>query len=604
MNKIMNMMATMVIIPVWISAQCLSPLDSTLYSEYELCKQQHSFGSTTTTDFTDSTQFALLEPKCAYVNISNIANMPTIKTADAHAILEYFDDNGYSFSKKVIINAQGNSSLNLPKKNLAIDFCEDEWLGDATTQISFGDWVTQDSYHLKAYYIDWLRGVGAVGYRIFDDIVADHNTYLQRADVKKYDSKARCYPAGFPCIVYLNGEFYGIYSWQLKKHRDNMGQNKKTAEHIHLDGTINQESFWGGTIDWTQFEIRNPKNLYSVETKQVADSVMEYQKYDGDNPSELIDETMQYYDPTNKDHVRTAQVKHSIERLAQSYSILRNLKYGGANNETVLNALSEYYDYQSLLDYAAFHFVVSNSDGFGKNWQWFTYDGIKWFLSPYDLDMTFGNFFTGAIVLPPQYNRFDPYNTIPWNGPFWVMNMCGKDDIKNRYHSLRQSGSICAETIITYLNDWYSRVGAENYDKEYDKWSNSYCIRPTIASSGWTTDDDWTDYSTIPAYDPNRTYQPGERCTMDYRIWTATDTSTGIFPYIQLGYVDNLERYEEWITERLRLIDEYFEYIQLPTNIENKQQNATVPTAYKQLRDGQIVIIHNNIVYSVLGNRR
>lgn len=552
-------------------------------------------------DFTESSQFALPEPPCAYINISNITQMPDTKTTNAHALVEYVDDNGYSFTKHVILNAQGNSSMMWPKQNLAIDFCEDEWIGDATTQITFGDWVAQDSYHLKAYYIDWLRGVGAIGYKIYDDIVADHSTFLQRAGVQKYDPRARCYPDGFPCVVYLNDQFYGIYAWQLKKHRDNMGQDKKKAEHIHLDGQLSLASFWEGRIDWTQFEVRNPKNLYCIDTTQMSGTV-EYKKYDGDQPCELIDETMPYYDPANAAHVRTAQVKHSIERLAQSYTTLLNLEFSGAGRQAVLNALREYYDYQSLVDYAVFHFVVSNVDGFEKNWQWFTYDGQKWFVAPYDLDMTFGNYWTGAFVLPPEYNALSPYDAISWNGPFWVMNMCGMDDIRQRYQTLRQSRAIDAKTIISYLNDWYNRVGADYYAQEYTQWSNSYCIRPTIASSTWTTTDNWTGYDTIAAWDANRTYQPGERCAMEYRIWTATAVSTGVCPYVQLGYVDNLARYRHWIRERLRLMDDYWDYHDYD-GVETHHPSSATSAVTKQLRDGHLVIRIDNTDYSVLGNR-
>ena len=41
------------------------------------------------------------------------------------------------------------------------------------------------------------------------------------------ETGARCVPDGFPVIVYQNGEFWGVNSWQLKKHRDNYMLNKK-----------------------------------------------------------------------------------------------------------------------------------------------------------------------------------------------------------------------------------------------------------------------------------------------------------------------------------------------------------------------------------------
>ena len=94
------------------------------------------FNPATVTDLSAENTIAIDEPSCAYINITNVTKMPTTKTADMHALFDCYDGNGHYFQKKVILNAQGNSSLFLVKKNFAADFCEDEWLGDKTTNIS------------------------------------------------------------------------------------------------------------------------------------------------------------------------------------------------------------------------------------------------------------------------------------------------------------------------------------------------------------------------------------------------------------------------------------------------------------------------------------
>ena len=42
---------------------------------------------------------------------------------------------------------------------------------------------------------------------------------------------------------------------------------KDVAEHVHLDGSISYSTLFGGNINWSTFEIRNPKNLYYKEAQ-------------------------------------------------------------------------------------------------------------------------------------------------------------------------------------------------------------------------------------------------------------------------------------------------------------------------------------------------
>lgn len=282
-------------------------------------------------------------PRCAKINITGITAMPTSKTANYQAFFEMWDMQGNYFKKKVLLNAQGNSSLGMPKKNFAIDLFDSEWDGDAFA-LRIGDWVPQDSFHFKAYYADHFRCVNPVSYKLFEDVCMTRPVSSDRVwkrallpsndeigysctnwetddDDLALDNGARNFPDGFPCIVFLNGEFYGVFSWQLKKHRDNYHMSKKKSKHIHLDGNISNILLWGanGTINWNKWnkkevesedilnwdgiEIRNPKDLIGMDGSE----------YDHDtNAVELIDSTSSVYDSTNELHVRTAEVKQYI----------------------------------------------------------------------------------------------------------------------------------------------------------------------------------------------------------------------------------------------------------------------------------------------------
>ena len=513
-------------------------------------------------DLSDAEEITIAEPNCAYINITNIASMPTTKVDDMHAFLEVYDCNGNYFKKCVVLNAQGNSSMAFPKKNLSVDFCGNEWDEDNTPSLSIGDWVAQDSYHLKAYYTDFFRGTATVGYKLYDQISKDRGRIWTRAPegsikAKDLNLNARCYPDGFPCVVYLNGDFYGLFSWQLKKTRDNMNMNKSTETHIHLDGDLRDSYLWRGVIDWTQFEVRNPKTLYTMDGN----------KYDGDNPQELIDETSAFYDlATDDEKVKknkqlSAKVKQHIITLSGYYAHLKELETEGESQSVIKNTFENYFDVPGLIDYVCFHYAINNFDGFAKNWQWFTYDGVKWFVAPYDLDCILGNYWTGNFTLPAEFNTpSTTYSSLTANGPiYWIKNYYW-DDIKERYKALRDNGVLSPENIKSIMENWYYRFTETNYCQEWTKWPDSKCISNTVCNENWTSTDNWEGYSLLDYFDSSRTYNIGDKCVLGERIWIATGETTGVQPYSQLGYTDNIIRVLNWIDKRLGFEDEFLCY--------------------------------------------
>lgn len=513
---------------------------------------------TNKTDWSSVKKVSFPEPNCAYINVTGIAGMPTTKTQDLQAMMEFYDGGGNYFRKHVILNAQGSSSMGFVKKNIAVDLMEDEWIGDVETKITIGGWVTQSSFHLKAYYIDYFRGIATVGYKLYHQIATDRGLLWTRANLAKPNEQARCYPDGFPVIVYLNGSFYGVFSWQLKKHRDNYNMKKDVATQIHLDGVLRDNTIWHGSIDWTQFEVRNPKSLYTMNGDE----------YDGDHPLELIDETSEYYDlATDDDKVkaakqRTAEVKASIVSLSRIYDELSELEANGATSDIMRQNIESHFDIEGLIDYFCFYFATAHHDGFGKNWQWITWDGVKWFCCPYDLDCTFGYFFTGGVSIPANFTGSGSnYKSYPQTGPAYWITKYYREDVMSRYQDLREKQILSAENMKSLVRNWYYRVGNGNYSKEWEHWPDSPCIGEINTNENWSTIDDRTEYSKLSDYDPNVTYEAGDKCRLDYRVWVATGTTTGVKPYSGLlGYHDSLERIENWIDTRTALEDDYLGY--------------------------------------------
>ena len=391
--------------------------------------------------------------------------MPTSKTADIPAVMEFWDLQGNFFCKPILCSAQGSSSLSYVKKNVKVDLLNDD---GSEFELKIGNWVAQDGFHLKAYYTDFFRGVGVTSYKFWDEVMRFNGLDKDRPYKRAMLDASSIQPSGTSLnnpddmtlqldtgarIVYLNGTFYGVFSWQLKKHRKNYRMDKSTVEHIHIDGSLYTQYFWGGAINWTTFEIRNPNKLYTMDGK----------KYDGDAPRELIDETSEKYNPDNKDHVRSAKVKRYIQDFVR--------RFGELKASPSRERFEELFDWENQRDYLIFSDVVSNRDGFGKNWQWTTYDGVKWYVNAYDLDMSYGGHWQGTQITPPLTGHITTSTALPAG---YVLLY--KNELEARYKELRDAGIISVSNILGKLEDWTARIGVGNYELEYKKWPNSPCI--------------------------------------------------------------------------------------------------------------------------------
>ena len=542
------------------------------------------FYNQTKCDWSRKSNISIEIPRCAMLNFSNTTSMPVSKFENMKSIIEFWDMRGNYFKKKAIINAQGNSSMAWEKKNIAIDLCNDDWIGDDTFTIRFGDWVPQDSFHLKAYYTDGFKGIGAVSYKLFEqmensrpitenriwkkalidmnNIGALSNGVTDIDDISiQFDNGAKNHPDAFPCIVYLNDDFYGIYSFQLKKNYLNANMNKSNTNHVWLDGEIGYDTILGGKIDWTKFEIRNPKKLYCMDGT----------KYDADtNMKELIDETSSVYSSSNKNFVKTAKVKKNIIRLNESITNIYNLnsayEASKADDDKValLTAFEKCFDVDNIIDYLILSDVVHNLDGFYKNWQWVTYDGIKWYISPYDLDCTFGIMWDGNKHLYPVTTGHS--NESKWLPIFYIYTYY-TERLNNRYKELRDKKILDRENILSILVDWTSRIGADNYKLEYEKWPNSPSNNTSIINTEYwefVTDSDGNKVSiSTKDYDNAKTYNVGEICSYGlepYFQFKCIKSCTGIAPIRTFRIRDNIYRISKWLDFSLNQFDNVYRY--------------------------------------------
>lgn len=417
-------------------------------------------------DWSDASDLQIPLPKCARVNIKATA-LPTTKTDDIAAVIEFNDMQGNFFRKNIVINAQGASTMQYPKKNFSIDLLNED---ESEFKLKIGKWVVQDGFHLKAFYTNFLKAEGCVTYDIYDEFQASRGPWhdvpwktalINREDVLtgfglswnaesdlelRIDTGAVNHPLGFPCLLYFNGEFYGIYVFQLKKNRKNYHMTKSNHKEVHLDGYIDENNLLGGTIDWTKFEVRNPSGLKNMDGT----------KYDGDNPQEI----------------KACEAKTYIENLSQvGPNLVAAMDTYGVNSQEVKDLFETHFDVDNVIDYIIFIEAIFDMDSMNNNWQWTTYDGVKWFLNPYDTDACFGqqvgrihnhltaHFRSNVKMLPVYYI----YHRTDYN-----------ERLEARYKYLRDSGIYSISNFMNKVNTFVQNVGFDAYKAEYQKWVGSF----------------------------------------------------------------------------------------------------------------------------------
>lgn len=496
-------------------------------------------------DFSKDNHIEIPIPRIAAQVRLYAPKLPTTKQDDIEAEIEYSDKDGNYFRKPVILNAQGSSSMSYYVKNMAID------INDGS-EIKFGDFPTQDSFHIKKYYIDVFRGQCIVGYWLMEQVYqtrqvgkrypyeilnADYNSYNGKGkDSEDFYTGAKCHPDGFPInITWVNTTTrkeidMGIYAWNLKKSKEVYHADKKKVNNIILDGVIDNKTLFGGTVDWSQFEIRNPKSLIDINGK----------KYDGDNPKEL----------SNTDS-NSKKVKDNITRLSGVAAALQE--------SNTKETFEKYFIVESFIDYFLISQVLYNHDGFKKNWIWCTWDGQHWTPTLYDVDSIFGMYWNGLYIIPESTKKLLGAQAC------FGLNTLYSTEIKNRYKELRDLNVFNVDNISKLLEKWLNIVGYDNMSKEIGLYTETPSYRSPYLNDGWEivsyTDDN-------DDYNENTTYNEGSMCVYKSFRFKATKSLQGIpplyksykyFPFYY-GFHNSPKRVSAWIKDRIAFLDTTFEY--------------------------------------------
>jgi hypothetical protein len=279
------------------------------------------------------------------VNI--IGKLPTQKN-NVSCMLEYSSSTS-SFKTNIKIKVQGQSSTTFPKKNFAIELYNDEYFSIPFNK-SFKNWGSHNKYVLKANYTDHLHARNIVCANLWANIVRNRKDFDTLPEELKNTPNMGAID-GFPIKLYINGEYKGIYTWNIPKKAWMFNTDKNNSNHAVLQGNANDFGLEEYKTNPCNFNaLWNGSSYWTVEEGKESD-----------------------------------ELTNSFNRVITAV----------ANSDKV--SLEKFLDIQGAIDYFIFQDVILGIDGLSNNMLCLTYDMQKWYLSAYDMDATFGLKATGVM---------------------------------------------------------------------------------------------------------------------------------------------------------------------------------------------------------------
>ena len=305
---------------------------------------------------------------------------------------------------------QGSSSLAYPKKNYTIKF-------DQAFEAKTG-WGEQKKYCLKANWIDFSHSRNVVNALLWGRIVASRNPANETlADCPNYGAVD-----GFPVCIMLNGEFMGVYTFNIPKDAWMMNMGSGTNEAILCAGNA------------------CPTNFFKAPATLIGENDLE----------------IEYI--TNEDD--TAWAVTSVNNLINAC-----INSDGTDLDTTIATML---DWESAIDYYIFVALLRGDDMVGKNYLLNTYDGTKWFFGAYDMDCTYGLHWDGSKWLNAG-GGMTIINAANAHRVFELIKTYKTDALKARYSALR-SGALNENIVAELFWNFYGGIPKPMLDEDNRKW--------------------------------------------------------------------------------------------------------------------------------------
>ena len=341
---------------------------------------------------------------------------------------------------------QGSSSLAFAKKNYRLDL--NDGAGN-DVYVKLGQWIPVKSVDLKANWTDFTHTRNVVGNRLYEQMLLTlpmfkrrpwyiKSDYTANDFLMNFDNGAMGHIDGIPAVLYVNGTFWGAYTFNQKKDKANMLMQKSNQNHVWVEQVQQRLGVPGLALDWSLWEVRNPE-LPGYAAPAIPPA---------------------------------SQAKTTFENF---YAWFQNITTNTPKSELESKLIIPFW-----IDFWIHSFIIMSSDNPDRNNQICTWDGVHWAIMPYDLDYTLG---VGYELLWIEMNPSQWTNATTSR---YIQEMYW-NDIVNRYKELRDLGVLSRENMTALYEEFQLQHGAEILQKDFEKWGDNRVgpgsNNPTIATN-------------------------------------------------------------------------------------------------------------------------
>lgn len=335
------------------------------------------------------------------------------------------------------IKVQGESSARYDKKNYTLNL-------DSAIQL-IPEWGKQDKYVLKADWVDssFMRNEYSAHLwrRIRESridtnratLVDNEGNYFVRTTSTTLAGETKPFKGpNFGAIdsryvlVYINDVFWGLYSLTVPKDAwmSDMGYGTKEA-----------------IISLASTDLKSTQAVNSNGNLKTAGVEVEY----------VTDEDNQKW-------------------LAQSFNKMLTV-LNAVSSSDELNALDEYLDIDSAIDYYILNVLQLAEDNIRRNFLFKTWDGKKFYITPYDMDGTFGMYWSGMYYWTADEYGFEKQaiGNQKVNAVFEKIYQFGKDKLIERWEYL-QANRLNDYKFEQSLNTWALGIPSEAVRADNLRW--------------------------------------------------------------------------------------------------------------------------------------